>query len=119
MHCTDGPGVYSYIVSIVKLYNPYRWFSILLYLVFLFVVIVVLLNLLIAQMSNTYATIQDEAEGTYAVARARILARLEKSRFFGCGQVGTYIVQYSAVCAYCMAGDASVCVLCLCTYACV
>ena len=81
-------------------------------------VIVVLLNLLIAQMSNTYATIQDEAEGTYAVARARILARLEKSRFFGCGQVGI-LYSICAVCAYCMAGDASVCVLCLCTYACV
>lgn len=67
---------------------PCRWFSIVMYLVFLFMVIVVLLNLLIAQMSSTYCNIQDEAEGTYAVARARMLARLENyDPLFNCGKV--------------------------------
>ena len=70
-----------------------RWFSILFYLVFLFVVIVVLLNLLIAQMSNTYSRVQDEAEGTYAVAKARILSRLERYHpIFSCCKVCAHVI---------------------------
>lgn len=55
-----------------------RWFSIIMYLTFLFAVIVVLLNLLIAQMSDTYTKYQEDAEGMFAIARARIIARLQK-----------------------------------------
>ena len=85
---------HNYLITFKKctLLSLSRWFSVVLYLFFLFVVIVVLLNLLIAQMSNTYSNIQDEAEGTYAVARARILARLEKTRLIGCGEVCPILV---------------------------
>ena len=41
-------------------------------------IIVVLLNRLIAQMINTYSNVQEEVEGTYAVAKAMILSGLEK-----------------------------------------
>lgn len=73
----------------------YRWFSISLYLVFLFVIIVVLLNLLIAQMSNTYSNVQEEAESTYAVAKAVILSRLEKyDSIFNCCKVRAHNYYY-------------------------
>ena len=42
--------------------------------------IVVLLNLLIAQMSDTYTKVQEDVEGTFAIARARIIARLQKAK---------------------------------------
>jgi len=61
-----------------------RWFSIVMYLVFLFTVIVVLLNLLIAQMSDTYTKVQEDVEGTFAIARARIIARLQKGKRLFC-----------------------------------
>ena len=64
-----------------------RWFSIVLYLTFLFAVIVVLLNLLIAQMSDTYAKVQEDVEGTFAIARARIIARLQKGKRLFCKEV--------------------------------
>ena len=63
----------------------HSWFSTVMYLAFLFCVIVVLLNLLIAQMSDTYTKLQDDVEGTFIIARARIIARLQKTKwpFFG------------------------------------
>ena len=58
------------------------------YLAFLFAVVVVLLNLLIAQMSDTYEKAQGDAEGSFALARARIIARLQKGKYLICrGQV--------------------------------
>ena len=54
------------------------------YLTFLFGVIVVLLNLLIAQMSDTYTKIQEDAEGNFALARARVIARLQKGAWPCC-----------------------------------
>jgi hypothetical protein len=62
-------------------YIGYQWFSILMYLLFLFTVIVVLLNLLIAQMSDSYTKVQEDVEGTFAMARARIVAHLQKIPF--------------------------------------
>ena len=49
----------------------------LLYLVFLFVVVVILLNVLIAAMSDTYSNVQSEAQRDLALARAWIVARVE------------------------------------------
>ena len=61
------------------------------FLVFLFTVVVVLLNLLIAQMSDTYTKIQEDADGTFAIARARIIARLQKTKGMFCkGKVRNY-----------------------------
>ena len=67
---------------------PRRWFSIVLYLAFLFTVIVVLLNLLIAQMSDTYTKIIEDVEGHFALARARIIARLQRRKWLLCKEVG-------------------------------
>lgn len=47
------------------------------YMTFLFLVIVVLLNLLIAQMSDTYANVQLDAQRSLAINRAWIVARVE------------------------------------------
>ena len=63
-------------------YHPFRWFSVVLYLLFLFIVIIVLLNILIAQVNNTYSKMQQDVEGTFAMARARIVARFMKGRMF-------------------------------------
>ena len=61
------------------------------YLVFLFAVIVVLLNLLIAQMSSTYEKVLEDVEGNFALARARIISRLQKGRKLFCkGKVRNY-----------------------------
>ena len=47
------------------------------YSVFLFLVVVVLLNLLIAQMSDTYGSVQQDAQRSLAINRAWIVARVE------------------------------------------
>ena len=44
---------------------------------FLFLVIVVLLNLLIAQMSDTYGSVQQDAQRSLTLNRAYIVARVE------------------------------------------
>ena len=49
--------------------------------------IVVLLNLLIAQMSDTYTKVQEDVEGTFALARARIISRLQKGKWLLCKEV--------------------------------
>ena len=43
-----------------------RWFGVIVYIIFLFLVIVVLLNLLIAQMSDTYSSVQQDAQRSLA-----------------------------------------------------
>lgn len=57
--------------------HVYSWLGVIVYLVFLFLVIVVLLNLLIAQMSDTYASVQQDAQRSLAINRAWIVARVE------------------------------------------
>ena len=49
----------------------------LLYLVFLFVVVVILLNMLIAAMTDTYSNVQSDAQRDLALERAWIVARVE------------------------------------------
>ena len=55
----------------------------IIYLTFIFVMIVLLLNLLIAQMNNTYSTILNEAQYAMLLNRAWIVARVEHNSFFG------------------------------------
>jgi len=55
----------------------YRWLSVIIYVVFLFLVITVLLNLLIAQMSDTYSNVQSDAQRSLVINRAWIVARVE------------------------------------------
>ena len=49
----------------------------LLYLIFLFVVVVILLNMLIAAMADTYSNVHSDAQQELALARAWIVARVE------------------------------------------
>lgn len=51
----------------------------IIYLSFLFVVAVILLNLLIAQFSKSYDEVTENARLSVTLDRARILVRLEKS----------------------------------------
>ena len=74
-----------------------RWFSIVIYLPFLFTVIVVLLNLLIAQMSDTYTKVQEDVESTFALERARIIAKALKRNIL-CYQV--CITNYIGLCLW-------------------
>ena len=57
--------------------HAHRWFGVIMYTIFLFLVIVVLLNLLIAQMSDTYGSVQQDAQRSLAINRALIVARVE------------------------------------------
>ncbi len=61
--------------------NYCRWLGVFIYLLFLFLVIVVLLNLLIAQMSDTYGSVQQDAQRSLAINRAWIVARVEHNSF--------------------------------------
>lgn len=55
----------------------FRWLAVIIYCIFLFFVIVILLNLLIAQMSDTYGSVQKDAQRSLALNRAWIVARVE------------------------------------------
>lgn len=59
-----------------------RWFSIVMYLAFVIAVIVVLLNVLIAQMSNSYSEIQQDVDSEFTIARARIIVKALKANTF-------------------------------------
>ena len=59
--------------------HVYRWFSVIIYMMFLFVVAVILLNLLIAQFSKSYEEVTERARVSVALDRARILSRLQSS----------------------------------------
>ena len=54
----------------------------MIYTVFLFLVITVLLNLLIAQMSDTYTNVQSDAQRSLFINRAWIVARAEHNSLF-------------------------------------
>ena len=59
-----------------------RWLSVIIYTIFLFLVITILLNLLIAQMSDTYANVQSDAQRSLFINRAWIVAKVEHSSLF-------------------------------------
>ena len=68
----------------------------IIYLTFLFLVIVVLLNLLIAQMSDTYGSVQQDAQRSLAISRAWIVARVEHNSFLARVSGGNmYALYYS------------------------
>ena len=62
--------VYAYVL---------RWLSVILYIVFLFLVITIMLNLLIAQMSDTYSNEKDDAQRSFVMNRAWIVAKAENN----------------------------------------
>lgn len=47
----------------------------------MFVIIVILVNILIGQLSYRYETAIEEAEIQYSIDKAKFITRLEKSRF--------------------------------------
>ena len=53
------------------------------YLIYLFFVVVVLLSLLIAQMSDTFAKIQSDADRVSIMIRAKIILTQERNGMFG------------------------------------
>ena len=87
------PHIYvrPHIVPVHSLPTLRRWFSIVLYMTFLFAMIVVLLNVLIAQMSNTYNELQENNDGTFNLIRAKVISRLQKEKlFYTKGEVRKY-----------------------------
>eukprot|EP00731_Ephydatia_muelleri_P001088 Em0001g1088a len=61
--------------------NGFGWFAVIVYMVYLFLVGVVMLNLLIAQMADTYGSVQREAQQSLMLNRAWIVARVEHNSF--------------------------------------
>jgi hypothetical protein len=59
-------------------YVVFRWLGVIVYLSFLFVVVTVLLNVLIAQMTDTYARVQASALTTYLYLRALFIVKVER-----------------------------------------
>lgn len=57
-----------------------RFLSIVLYLMFLFIVVIVLLNVLIAQMSDTYTKVLSTAEGVHLFDQCVYIAHLENQK---------------------------------------
>ena len=56
-----------------------RWFSVVIYIIFLFVVAVVMLNLLIAQFSKSFEELTESAVQSVTPNRAKILVKLQSS----------------------------------------
>ena len=60
---------------------PVSWLPILILLAYMAMVIVILLNILIAQLSDTYSEAKKTAKLQYAIDTMVIVTRLEYSRF--------------------------------------
>jgi len=59
--------------QIIHVFYLCRWLGCVLYLVFLFFVVVIMLNLLIAQMTDTFANFQLDAQRELAINQARTI----------------------------------------------
>ena len=64
--------------------------SIIWYLLFLFIVVIVLLNVLIAQVSDTYAKVLEKAEGYKLFNQCLYIAQLEEQNNNVCMTRGLY-----------------------------
>ncbi|XP_028394669.1 transient receptor potential cation channel subfamily A member 1-like isoform X2 [Dendronephthya gigantea] len=62
-------------------YGKFNWLTILILLAYMGMVIVILLNVLIAQLSFTYSEAKSSARLQYAVEKMSIVTRLEQSTF--------------------------------------
>ena len=61
-----------------------RALSVVLYLAFLFVVVIILLNVLIAQMTDTYSRASAMAEAVFLRSQCWYLAKLQDQRHAAC-----------------------------------
>ena len=64
------------------LYNQLNWLSGILYEGFLFMTVVVLLNVFIAQLSDTYGVVKLNAERTYAWQRLNFIVQVQRTSLF-------------------------------------
>ena len=53
----------------------HRWLAVIFYLAFLVLTVIIMLNVLIAQMSDTYATVRENARALATYHRARFMLR--------------------------------------------
>ena len=74
---------YRMIVSVAAIFFLLwcRWNSLLFYLMFMFIVNILLLNVLIARMSDTYSKFRDDAHIALCLARAWIISKVEHTSF--------------------------------------
>ena len=63
----------------LSLFLIYRPLTIILYLLFLFLVVIILLNVLIAQVSATYTAVQSTTRASFLFHRSRFITRCEES----------------------------------------
>ena len=61
------------------LYKNLNWLAAMVYLTFLFLTVVVFLNVFIAQLSDRYAKVRENAEKTFAWHRLNFIIQLQKS----------------------------------------
>ncbi|XP_020892574.1 transient receptor potential cation channel subfamily A member 1 [Exaiptasia diaphana] len=77
----SGIRVLAEAQPVAEEYKGYNWLSILLLLTYMGTVIVIMLNILIAQLSTTYAQAKYNAKLQYDVDRMLLLARMENYPF--------------------------------------
>ena len=63
----------------MRWYLVYSWLGILIYWLFLFIVVVVLLNILIAQFSKSYEEESERAQINVILTRTEIILKMEQS----------------------------------------
>lgn len=69
-------------IVINKISRLFRWLSIVLVMVFTFLLLVILLRLLVAQMSSTYSNITNDRVRVIQLNRASVICRFERSVTF-------------------------------------
>ena len=60
-------------------FHCYSWLGVLIYWLFLFIVVVVLLNILIAQFSKSYEEETERAQINVILTRTKIILKMEQS----------------------------------------
>ncbi|XP_064401902.1 uncharacterized protein LOC135347786 isoform X2 [Halichondria panicea] len=67
--------------SVLTYFGPsgFGWLGVTTYLIFLFTLEVVMLNLLIAQMSDTFSNVQGDAQRSLAINKARTIINIERT----------------------------------------
>ena len=58
-------------------YQQLNWLAVAIYLTFLFLTVVVFLNVFIAQLSDTYSSVKNKAERTYAWKRLNFIGQIQ------------------------------------------
>ena len=63
-------------------YNNLNWLAVCIYLSFLFLTVVVFLNVFIAQLSDRYAIVKERANQIYALQKLNFVVQIEKTSVF-------------------------------------